>query len=66
MTRTEHTSTATALATKAQHFVKVGGIVHSFTDEDACWRFHQSENIVVGSAESSGRAVYFTRRELAA
>lgn len=63
---TIHTNTAEALATNANHFVKVGGTIHAFTDEDACWRFHQAENMVVGSGESSGVAKYYTRRELAA
>jgi hypothetical protein len=65
MTHTTHRTAASALATPAEHFVQVDGLIHSFTDEDAAWRFHQSENIMVGSGESSGRAKYFTRRELA-
>ncbi len=55
-----------ALATPADHFVKVGGMIHAFADEDACWRFHQFENIIAGSGESSGNAKYFSRSELAA
>ena len=64
--QTTHSTAAAALATKAQHFLVIANQFVAFANEDECWRVHQYENIITGSAETSRRAKYVSRRELAA
>ena len=64
---TTHLTTRSALTTAANHFAIVGGRIHAFTDEDACWRFihGQREAFKIGPMTFLD-AHYATRRELAA
>jgi hypothetical protein len=66
-TSTVHLSKAAALATKAEHFAKVGGAIHAYIDEELCWRFIHNKNEAHRSdpANSLG-AEYLSRRRLAA
>ena len=63
-THTEHPDAASALTTKANHFVKVGGSIHAFSDETSAWKFLQSSNISPKSREWNEIAQYHTRSEI--
>ena len=62
-----HKSATSALSTTADHFAVVGGHVHAFADEDACWRFVHGQRSAFETDPASFLDVrYATRRELAA
>ena len=64
---TIHNTSAAALSTPADHFAVVGGRVHAFADEDACWRFVHGQRMAYESDPATFLdARYANRRELAA